>query len=86
MYDVEKMLCPDFFNPDMYLQGTKESNAYDQKTVYSIVVVKRCNATEYDHCESEDNIDDWLADKVLSLRYLQKSMNFKKEQYIAYSS
>jgi predicted nucleic-acid-binding Zn-ribbon protein len=86
MYPVEKCLCPDFFDKKIYLQGTKESNAFDQKTVYHIVKVDRCDATKYDYCESDKNIDAWLSDKVLSLRYLQKSMNFKKEEYVAYSS
>lgn len=86
MYNVEKMLCPDFDDPNIYLQGTKESNAYDQKTVYTIVKVGRCDAKLNSYCESDKNIDAWLSDKVLSLRYIQKSMNFKKEQYVAYSS
>lgn len=29
MYNVEDMLCPDFFDDKIYLQGTKESNAFD---------------------------------------------------------
>jgi len=86
MYDVEVMLCPDFFDPEIYLQGTKESNVYEQKTVYNIVEAKRCDKTENDYCESEDNIDKFLSDKVLSLRYIQKSINFMKDDYVAYSS
>ena len=66
MYDVEMMLCPDFFDHEIYLQGTKESNAYGQKTVYHIVEAKRCDKTENDFCESEKNIDKFLSDKVLS--------------------
>jgi hypothetical protein len=71
MYDVKMMLCPDFFDDKIYLQGTKESNAYDQKTVYHIVKVTRCNKTLHDYCASEPEIDKFLSDKVLSLRYLQ---------------
>ena len=86
MYNVEEMICPDFFDPEIYLQGTKESNAYGQKTVYHVVEAKRCNKTENAFCESEDNIDLFLSDKVLSLRYIQKSINFMKDDYVAYSS
>ena len=71
MYDVEKMLCPDFFDEKIYIQGTKESNAYGLNTTYHIIEAKRCDKTENDYCETEDNIDDWLSDKVLSLRYIQ---------------
>ena len=71
MYDVEKMLCPDFFDKRIYIQGTKESNAYGLNTTYHIIEAKRCDKTENDYCETEDNIDDWLSDKVLSLRYIQ---------------
>ena len=70
MYDVEKMLCPDFFDREIYLQGTKESNSKGQQTVYHIVEVKRCDKTENDFCESEENIDIFLSNKVLSLRYI----------------
>ena len=63
-HDLDVMLCPNYLDPNLYFQGTKESKNHGQKHVYSIVKVDRCD-NKTSECASEKQIDKWLSGKHL---------------------
>ena len=82
------MICPDYKNPDLVLQGSKESTRFKQTEQYAIIEIRRCEKTDtWDACAKDKAMDTWLEAKILNIRYNDKVVNFQdSEKYVGYTT
>lgn len=82
------MICPDFKNPNLAFQGSKESTRFKQTEQLSIIEIKRCEKTDtWDDCAKDKDMNKWLESKIVNIRYNDKTVNFQdSEKYVGYTT
>ena len=74
------MVCPDYRNPKLKFQGSKEASRYKQDERYGIISILRCSES----CEKPHKINEWLSQKSANVLYIKKTVNFKDPvRYVA---